>query len=360
MNKIVIYIPSIESGGVEKNLLNIANYLVSKKVELYIITANNNKKKFFNSKIKFLCPKNSNWNNSSRFIKTLICIKIILTQLPKNNITFFSFQSNISAIILAKIHSYKIVIRLNTALDKYLSGFFKKLLFKSIYGLSNIIIVNSLSFKKNLSSTLRLKSTVILNPLDYKKKIKKKNINYFKDYKGIKLISIGRLTDQKNQITILKALKVLKLNKIKFKFFMIGQGYKLNNLKQFVKDNNLLDCVKFAGYKRNAFEFIAASDIFVLSSKFEGLPNVLIEAQSQIIPIISSDCPTGPKEIVLGGKLGTLFAVDDHLKLSKEIIKFHKNQKPYVKKAKLAKKYLYRYDYNNNLYKYLKTIRTIL
>ena len=53
----------------------------------------------------------------------------------------------------------------------------------------------------------------------------------------------------------------------------------------------------------------------MLTSKFEGLPNVLIEAQSKNIPIISSDCPTGPKEILLQGKLGDLFKVGDYRKL---------------------------------------------
>jgi glycosyltransferase involved in cell wall biosynthesis len=360
MKKLVIFIPSIESGGVEKILLYIVEFLSKKKIDIYIVSANRDKKKYFNQNIKFLCPINSNWNNSSRLVKTIICLKIIFTQLPKKNISFLSFQSNISAILLSKLFGFKIIIRLNTSINKYLSGFIKKTFFNKIYSLSDKIIVNSSFFKKELKKILHLDSTLILNPINLKKKIRKKNINYFKNFNGIKILSIGRLTDQKNQIVILEALNRLKINKIKFKFFLIGKGYKLNELKKYTKNKKLSNYIKFAGYKKDAFKYIASSDLFILSSKFEGLPNVIIEAQSQNIPIISSDCPTGPKEILLNGKLGTLFKVGDFTALSKEIIKFSIDKRTYLRKVKLSKKYLYRYDYDNNLNKYYKTIKTIL
>jgi len=359
MKKLVIFIPSIESGGVEKNLLYIIEFLSRKNLDIYIVTANRDKKKYFNKNIKFLCPTTSYWNKSSRLVKTIICLKIIFTQLPKNSTSFFSFQSNIAAIILSKLFGFKIIIRLNTSINKYLDGFIKKFFFKIIYSLSDKIIVNSSFFKKDLKKILNLDSIQISNPIDLKK-IKKKNINYFKGFKGIKILSIGRLTDQKNQIIILKALNILRINKIKFKFCLIGKGYKLNELKQYVKNKRLTNYVKFAGYKKDAFRYINSSNLFILSSKFEGLPNVIIEAQSQNIPIISSDCPTGPKEILLNGKLGTLFDVGDFIALSREIIKFSHDKSKYLKKAKLSHKYLYRYDYNNNLKKYYKTIKTIL
>ena len=359
MKKLAIYIPSIESGGVEKNLYSISEYFLKKNIDLYIITANTNKKKFFNKKAKFICPKNKNWNKSSRLVKNFICSILTIKNLKKTNIPIFSFQSNISAIILSKILGLKIAIRLNTSLSKYMKGFLKKTFFKLVYNMSDKIIVNSNIFKKELKRTLSLDSIAILNPLNVKKIINKKKINFFLNFNGIKIISIGRLTDQKSQILILKSLKYLKRKKIKFKFFLIGKGDKLNELKKYVKNNELVNHVKFAGYKKNAYEYLGYSDLFVLSSEFEGLPNVLIEAQVHNIPIISSDCPTGPREILLNGKLGTLFKVGDYIALSKAIIDFYKNSKTFKKKANLAKKYLYRFDYNKNLYKYYNTIKTI-
>ena len=78
------------------------------------------------------------------------------------------------------------------------------------------------------------------------------------------------------------------------------------------------------------------------------------------IPVISSNCSTGPKEILLNGKLGSLFKVGDYVALSKIILSFYKDKKFYLDKAKLAKKYLYRFDFEKNLNKYYNIILKIL
>jgi glycosyltransferase involved in cell wall biosynthesis len=360
MKKLVIYIPSIETGGVEKNLFYISDYLLKKNVDVYIVTGNTNKKKFFNNKIKFICPQSRKWNNSSRIVKTLICLGLIITKLPLKDISVLSFQSNVLVILLSKLLRLKIIIRLNTSTDKYINNSIKKFFFKKIYSMSDAIIVNSLEFKANLKKVLKLNSIKIFNPVKKININKKLKINHFINFNGVKILSIGRLTDQKNQITILKSLDILKKKEIDFRFYLIGAGYKLDTLKQYVEDHNLSNHVKFGGYKENANEYMGSSDLFILSSKYEGLPNVLIEAQLQNVPIISSNCSTGPREILLNGKLGYLFRVGNYTSLSKMIIDFTKNKKTFLDKAKLAKKYLYRFDYEKNLNEYYKIINKII
>ena len=120
--------------------------------------------------------------------------------------------------------------------------------------------------------------------------------------------------------------------------------------------NKLNNSVKLLGYKNKAENYIYSSDLFVLTSKYEGSPNVLIEAQSKNVPIISSDCPTGPKEILLNGKLGDLFKVGDYKKLFFLLQDFSRDKKKLINKSKNAKKYLKRFNLNSNCERYNKII----
>lgn len=357
MKSLVIFIPSIESGGVEKNLFYISNYIQNKFDNIYLVSSDQVNKRLFGKKIKIISPRMSWIKFESRFFKSLICFFLLLKNFFNKKIVILSFQSNFFAIIASKIINSRIIIRLNTSTKKYLNNIFKKFFFKVLYNSSDKIIVNSNEFKKEIKNEFNLDATVILNPIKLYK-IKKKKISFFNKFKGLKILSIGRLTDQKDQITLLKASKILKEKySINFKIYLIGQGTYKDSLKKFILLNNLSKNVKIAGYKKNAFAYLKSSDLFILTSKYEGLPNVLIEAQSLGIPVISSNCPTGPKEILKAGKLGDLFNVGDFSSLSKKIYNFYRNKKILRRKAILAKNFLDYYDYETNLKKYVKIIQ---
>ena len=106
--------------------------------------------------------------------------------------------------------------------------------------------------------------------------------------------------------------------------------------------------------------YIKQADLFILSSKFEGLPNVLLESITLKKMIISSSCPTGPKEILSYGKGGLLFKVEDHKELSKKIIFFIKNKNRCKKMIDFSFKKLSRFNYKKNLDKYLNVVKKII
>jgi glycosyltransferase involved in cell wall biosynthesis len=354
MKSLIVFIPSIENAGVEKNLFIICNFLIKKIDKIYLITANNNFNKKLDKNIHVVCPKNKFWNNKSRLLKTMYCFFLIINKFEKKNYLLFSFQANFVATIIAKIYEYKLVLRLNTSPNKYIHNSFQRIFFKIIYKSADQIIVNSKKFKNLLKKKLNIDSIFIYNPLISKYKIKtpikkiKKNLN---------ILNIGRLTDQKDQLTLLKALDLLKKNKIKFTAKIIGSGNKYKNLKEYIDKNNLKMEVQLLGYKPNGYKFMTKADVFILSSKYEGLPNVLIEAQQSNTPIISSNCPTGPSEILMEGKLGSLYPVGDYKKLYTEIKSFNFNKKKLIKKANLAIKYLKRFDKKFNCNEYYKIIK---
>ncbi len=156
-------------------------------------------------------------------------------------------------------------------------------------------------------------------------------------------------------MTLLKALNKLKKN-YKFKLILIGRGKEYKNIKDYIKVKNLSKIVKVF-YTSNPFPYMKKAELFVLTSKFEGLPNVLLESTVLKNFIISSDCPTGPKEILLNGKGGLLFEVGNHEELEKKIIFYIQNKKKCSKMKDLSFKELVRFDYKKNLNKYFNLIK---
>ena len=145
-------------------------------------------------------------------------------------------------------------------------------------------------------------------------------------------------------------------DKLNFNLLIVGYGKKKNYLNNYINENNLKKNVQIIPYQNNPFNLINSSDIFILTSIFEGLPNVLLEAQVLKKFIISSNCPTGPREILLNGKAGFLFKMKDHKSLAKIILRCVKNKKIMNNKIKIGYKNLDRFDYINNLNKYYQTV----
>ena len=124
--------------------------------------------------------------------------------------------------------------------------------------------------------------------------------------KDIKIINIARFTDQKDHITLLKAFQKVS-EKYMCKLLIMGYGPNKNLINNFIKKNRLQKKIKVIGFQLNPYKYINKSDLLILSSIYEGLPNVILEAMTLKKFVISSNCPTGPYEILNNGKYGYLF-----------------------------------------------------
>jgi len=366
MSKLLIFIPSIEDGGVEKNLFLISDYLIEKGIHVSLITANQDKKKLFNKKINFISPHNSYWSTKGRFLKTIVCFYLLLKfYFLNNNFLILSFQANIYAIFFSIILNIKIITRSNTAPKGWSSNFIKRHIFKIFFRFPKSIIVNSLEFKKQLDNEFKIKSTCIYNPFNEKtvkiKSQKKIFFDFFKKKNTINIINIGRMTDQKDQILILKALNNLK-NKINFKCLILGKGSNYLKLNNFIINNNLKNKVKLSGFKSNPYPYIKMANLFILSSRYEGLPNVLLEAQYLKKFIISTNCPTGPKEILLNGKAGKLIEVGNQKQLEQAIVYYNNNigGSKINNKISYGKSNMKRFNFETNCFKYYKLIKKFI
>ena len=116
------------------------------------------------------------------------------------------------------------------------------------------------------------------------------------------------------------------------RLLILGEGDQKKNLLNYINKNNLNNIVKINKRTNNPYPFIRKSHILLLSSKFEGLPNVLLEAIALNKFIISSNCPTGPREILDNGKGGLLFKIENHKELSEKILFYKKKLQTLFKK----------------------------
>ena len=360
--KLIIFIPSIEGGGVEKNLFIISNYLKEKINNISVITISNKFKNRFTGKINFISPKANFWNSIGRRKKFFVGLFLLFKEILKDrNTLVFSFQGNVYCTLLCKLLGIKIIVRSNSAPDGWSQNKFKYIVFKYVLKCADKIIVNSLDFKRKFKTKFNIHTECIYNPLNKNEIIKKSKIksNIKFDKKKLNLINVGRYSDQKDQLTLLKAVNRIK-NKIKFNLLLVGRGTEKENLIKYILKNNLSKQVQLINFQNNPFNLIKSSDVFILSSLYEGLPNVLLESQVLKKFIISSNCPTGPREILLNGKAGSLFEVGDYMKLSNLILHYSKNRELLSKKILIGYKNLNRFDYNKNLKKYFNIVNSLI
>ena len=352
--------PSIEGGGVEKNLFIVANYLTKKITRVSLISASKKYKNRFQKSIAFISPKSDKWDLKSRKSKYLVCLILLLREILRDrNVLVFAFQANIYCILICKLLGVKIITRSNTAPEGWSKSIFKKTIFKFFLNMADQVMANSYDFIKSLKYEFNVDGKCIYNPLDKREIEKKSKITtkkYFNKKSTLRIINIGRFVDQKDQITFLKALNLIK-HKINFEAILIGKGNDEVMLKNFVNKNKLKNKIKLVNFVENPYPILREAELLVLSSKFEGLPNVLLEAQVLKKFIISSDCPTGPREILLNGKGGLLFEIGNFKELADKIIFYKKNKKKLSKLIKLSYEKLHRFDYNSNLNKYFKLIK---
>ena len=128
---LILFMPSIEGGGVEKNLIILSSYFVKRIKNIKLISAENRLKSLFNKKISFISPDTKFFKGKNKIFKYLVCLFLLFKEYLKNkDIVIFAFQANIYAIIFAKILNIKIITRSNSSPSGWSKNPLKRSLFR--------------------------------------------------------------------------------------------------------------------------------------------------------------------------------------------------------------------------------------
>lgn len=311
MKNIMMIVPSLKGGGAER-VASLLSQELSKKHNLYLVVFDSNDMAYSHGGQLIDIDIKSHGNilvKMINVIRRILKVKKIKKQ--------YNIQSSISFIDSANIINTlsrvndKVIISIHSHLSKRKKSLGDKIvdyLNKLLYNRADKIVTVSKGIAEDLIAGYNIDEGLveyIYNPINIKEinllsSMPVKNKDLF-TVEGLNIVNMGRLTNAKGQWHLIRAVSYVKKHIKDINLVIVGQGELEDYLKKLVIDLNLEKNVKFLGYQENPFKFIRLADLFVFSSLYEGFGNVLIEAMACGKPVISTDCRSGPREILAPG-----------------------------------------------------------
>jgi glycosyltransferase involved in cell wall biosynthesis len=358
---ITFFIPSITLGGAEKSLIKLANILAentNNQIKIITVKILDEKqiKNFpipINKKIKFFSLN----GKSIRNFKTWYNLIQFTKMNPSNIFCCWSYSpSTLGSLLKSFLNTEKLMISVRDVYDE--KSFFKKHIRSFFFKRADVITANSFQNLQRIQSFLGddaityklLKNTIETKKVDELSKLKLnlKGVD-FKNKDVINILSVGRITHQKGFDILIESIALIP-SEYNFTLTVIGKGPMLDSLKLRGVKLGISDKINWLGAKSNPYPYYSKFDLLVFPSRHEGFPNVLLESMVIGIPVISTNCLTGPNELLENGKFGQLISVDDPALLSQAIIRFFKNKTHYIDLANKRKKQLIK-SYDSNIIK---------
>ena len=335
IKKIIFYLPNLECGGSEKVTLNIINQLDNKIFKIFLVLCNDD------GDLVDKIPEN---------------VSIIDLKVSKVSNSFFSFfnqykkiepdiifstlnRTNIVTLIIGRfLKNTKIIIREPNfpSNQKLILPKITYALTKFFYRKAHRVIAQNNEMKSEITNYYNVNKGIIdvmINPLnteDIDQSIH--NIHNPFDTSKINIVSIGSLSERKRLNILIESLKIVLKKNNKINLHIIGSGEEEFKLKSLVTDLNLSNNINFLGFKKNPYKYLYFSDLFVLSSSAEGLPNIVLESLYLKKKVVVSDCVPYISKLIINNSLGEIAKVNDPFDLAQKILKCINNKYCYYEK----------------------------
>ncbi|MDO9373194.1 MAG: glycosyltransferase [Ferruginibacter sp.] len=331
MKKVLFILDNLEGGGAERVFVNIANGFVKEHIDVEFLLGK--RQGIYQGILDKSIPVHEVGGMS--LLKYIRFFPAFFRQHKYTHIFTASHYPAAAAILAKKMSSVNAKIYQTHHFShpprrelKYLKG---DLLLKAIYffltpAAHKIIAVSkgSLSWLRRFSHRSLRQAMHIYNPVFdesiYEKAKEPLTMPVSTEGRTI-LLNIGRLSEQKDQLTLIKAFQLYLKYDPQAILFIVGTGPLQSQLESYIKTYELQKEVILAGFQDNPYNWILACDVFVLSSKYEGFGNVIVEAMALGKTVVSTDCPSGPAEILEDGRLGFLCPVGEPVLLAEAIRK---------------------------------------
>jgi len=323
--KILIVVPTLSHGGAERTAANVSKAL-SAKFPTTIMAFHGEVTYPYGGKL-IDCgfpydPDADLYQKPLRLYRKSRAFRRALSQENPDVVLSFTEGPNLVA-LLNRDPRRKYVINTQTLPSRIYTGVNKLLytpLIRRLYPRAESVIALSAGVKADLEENFGVpgdKINVIYNPVDCEEAqaAAEERLNESIFEEGVPVaLTTGRLVSLKNHALLIRAFAQAR-EQIPSKLVLLGEGPLKPELHRLASDLGIDKHVHFLGWRSNPFQYMGRSSLFVLTSNYEGFGNVLVEAMACGCPVISTDCPSGPREILQDGKYGLLVPVGDEAKL---------------------------------------------
>ena len=353
---IAFFIPQLSNGGAERVVANLANTMAQTDNLLSVITTRRDDNEYsISSKIKRFVLNEAGLT-TNRFINKFIRLKELRRICKDENIdvlvAFLRGAVDYSILACLGLKTKVIISERNSPSFTYPTQM-DKLYTKIFLPLADGADFQTEDAKKWFSKSLQRKSVVIPNPIN--------DCFYNVDYTPVEnsVISVGRLTAQKNYPLLIKAFRRVVNKKTLAKLYIYGEGELANTLQKNIDDLNLSNNVILKGRHNNISLALKNASLFVMSSDVEGMPNALLEAMAIGVPAISTNCPCGGPKMLLSNGRGILVPLGNEIDLANKILEMLSSTELRNMYSKKSREYSKQFTQNEISNKWLKFIEQV-
>jgi len=317
-NQVAVFVPSLRGGGAERAMLVFAEGLLELGVDVDILVASKE-----GACKEMVPPKARLFDFNTRYVSGSLFS--LISYLRKHRpVALFSTMSNANvAAVLARmfVPDVRLVLRQSigplteprTTIKQRAILYLAQIL----YPRANAIVAVSKGVASELAALngkLRDKIAVLPTPVVSARMLRqleeRPNHRWLTRKECPVVLAVGRLEPQKDFETLIGAFARLRA-RMRARLLILGEGRERFRLEKLAEILGVREDVDMPGYIENPFPYFRSVDLFVLSSRYEGMPNVLIQALASGAPVVATDCPSGPKECLEDGKWGALVQVGD-------------------------------------------------
>ncbi len=320
MKKIALFINSLQKGGSERVMVNLAEFFHSKGYEVLLVTQYKRQVEYdINPEIKrvYSEPEKDRLTGGRihNFIVRFNTLRSIWKDFKPDVILSFLGKNNMMAILTSRGLGAKVAVSVRGLPTLEYEGNKQQKLAKILFGYADGVVLQTKDAMNFFPAKVRKKAVILSNPLNpafINRRYEGKRSNY--------IVAVGRLDENKNHSMLIRGFSKISTDFPETSLRIYGEGSSRPELEKLIIDLKLNDRVFLPGYADDVPGTICDAACFVLSSNTEGMPNSIMEAMALGIPVVSTDCPCGgPATLIKDGENGMLVDVNDDDGLAKAL-----------------------------------------